>query len=119
MIPTLDPTLAFISMPGGWEWGAILIIGVLLFGRRLPEIGHSIGKSIVEFKRGVRGVKDEIDNEVAKDRAEQEKAQFDKKYSTQNLPEGETSRTVARGDAVEEQPPGNAGNPGSNPNPAV
>ena len=40
----------------------ILGIGVLLFGKRLPEVGRSLGKSIVEFKKGVRGIEDEIDS---------------------------------------------------------
>ncbi len=39
----------------------ILGLGVLLFGKRLPEVGRSLGKSIVEFKKGVRGIEDEID----------------------------------------------------------
>ena len=100
------PVLA-MWMPSGWEWIAILIVGVLLFGRRLPEIGHSVGKSIVEIKRGVRGVKDEIDKEVAKDRAEQDKP------ATGSLPEGDTSRTVARGEDLDERPA--HGSEGANP----
>ncbi len=39
----------------------LLIIGVLLFGRRLPEVGRSLGKGIVEFKKGMRGLEDEVD----------------------------------------------------------
>lgn len=56
-------TLAVLGLPGGWEWAIILVIGLLLFGRRLPEVGRSLGKSIVEFKRGVKGIQDEIENE--------------------------------------------------------
>ncbi len=37
----------------------LLLIGVLLFGRRLPELGRYLGKGIVEFKKGVRGFEDE------------------------------------------------------------
>jgi len=61
MATCAQTTLAFISMPGGWEWIIILVIGLLLFGRRLPEIGRSVGKTIVEFKKGMA----EIDNDVA------------------------------------------------------
>jgi sec-independent protein translocase protein TatA len=39
----------------------IAIIGILLFGKRLPEIGRSLGKGIVEFKKGLKGLEDEIE----------------------------------------------------------
>ena len=41
----------------------LLVIGVimlLLFGRRLPEVGKSLGKGIVEFKKGISGVEEEV-----------------------------------------------------------
>ena len=50
-------------MPSGWEWMALVVIGLLVFGRRLPEVGRSVGKSIVEFKKGIKGIEDEIDDE--------------------------------------------------------
>ena len=40
----------------------LLILGVLLFGRKLPEIGKYLGKGIVEFKKGMRGMEDEIES---------------------------------------------------------
>ena len=52
---------AFISMPGTWEWVVIALFGLLLFGKRLPEVGKSLGKSIVEFKKGLAGIEDNID----------------------------------------------------------
>lgn len=51
---------AFIGMPGPMEMMIILGIGVLLFGKRLPEVGRSLGKGIMEFKKGVQGIEDEI-----------------------------------------------------------
>jgi len=61
----LATTLA-IGMPGPVELIIILAIGLLIFGRRLPEVGRSLGKSIVEFKRGVRDIQNEIDEETEK-----------------------------------------------------
>jgi sec-independent protein translocase protein TatA len=46
--------------PGPMELLIIGIIAVLLFGKRLPEVGRSLGKGIVEFKKGVRGIEDEV-----------------------------------------------------------
>jgi len=50
------------GMPGGWEWLIIAGIGLLLFGRRLPEVGRSLGRGIVEFKKGIKGIEDEIED---------------------------------------------------------
>jgi sec-independent protein translocase protein TatA len=35
-------------------------IALLLFGSRLPEVARGLGKSVVEFKRGLNGIQDEI-----------------------------------------------------------
>ena len=53
-------TLAFFSLPGGAEWIIILVIGLLLFGRRLPEVGRSIGQGIKEFKKGLKDNEDDV-----------------------------------------------------------
>ena len=45
---------------GGQEILLLLVLGVLLFGRKLPDIGRSFGKTIVEFKKGVKGIEDEV-----------------------------------------------------------
>jgi sec-independent protein translocase protein TatA len=37
------------------------LIALLLFGKRLPEVARSLGKGVTEFKRGLQGVRDEID----------------------------------------------------------
>ena len=47
---------------GGWEWMIVGMIALLLFGKRLPEVARSLGKGIVEFKKGVRGIEDEVDS---------------------------------------------------------
>ncbi len=53
-------SLAF-GTPGPIELTFILIVALLLFGRRLPDVARSVGKSIVEFKKGIKDVKDDID----------------------------------------------------------
>jgi len=58
--------MAFISMPGSGEWMVILIIGLLIFGRRLPDVARGLGKSVSEFKKGMREFQDSA-NEVARD----------------------------------------------------
>ncbi len=56
----LPQTLAFFSLPGGMEWLVILVIGLLLFGRRLPEVGRAMGRTIVEFKKGMASIEEEV-----------------------------------------------------------
>lgn len=53
-------TLAFIPNFSGWELLIILVVGLLIFGSRLPSVGKNLGKSIVEFKKGIKGVEEEI-----------------------------------------------------------
>jgi sec-independent protein translocase protein TatA len=62
MIETF-PNLAFLG-PLGWpEMLVLALLGVLIFGKRLPEVGKSIGKGIVEFKKGLSGVQEELENQ--------------------------------------------------------
>lgn len=53
--------LAYISMPGPMEMLIIAAIVLLLFGNRLPSTMRSLGRGIVEFKKGVQGIEDDVD----------------------------------------------------------
>ena len=53
--------------PGPLEIILILAVLVLVFGRRLPDIARSLGKSLSEFKKGVHEAeetKDELKRDV-------------------------------------------------------
>jgi len=39
---------------GGTQLLILLVVVLLLFGNRLPETMRSLGKSVTEFKKGVR-----------------------------------------------------------------
>ena len=63
MIENVQSVLAF-GMPGGWEWIVVLVVAVLIFGRRLPEIARGVGKSVTEFKKGIKEAQHEVDEVV-------------------------------------------------------
>lgn len=52
MLPNLGPMEMMIVMG----------LAVLLFGKRLPEVGRSLGKGIVEFKKGLNEVTSGLDD---------------------------------------------------------
>lgn len=56
-------------MPGPMEMVIIGGIVLLLFGSRLPSTMRSLGRGIVEFKKGVKGIEDDVEGagQVAKD----------------------------------------------------
>ena len=50
----------------GWpEILLALVIALIIFGRRLPEVARSLGKSLTEFKKGVKETKDDIEDAVS------------------------------------------------------
>jgi sec-independent protein translocase protein TatA len=52
------------GMIGQWELVVILVIALLVFGKRLPDIARSVGKSLSSFKKGLKDVEDDIDTDV-------------------------------------------------------
>jgi len=52
-------TLMFFTL-GTWEAIVLVVIALLVFGSRLPEVMRSMGKGITEFKKGLRDVDENI-----------------------------------------------------------
>ena len=51
--------LAFIGLPGGYEFLVVAFVALLIFGNRLPGVMRSLGQGVTEFKKGVAGIEDE------------------------------------------------------------
>ena len=86
-------------MPGPMEMLFLAVLGLLIFGKRLPEGGKSLGKSIVEFKKGLAGVEDEINTAVTAPRQQDmlpppnktPEATQQRTENNQNTPTGQAS----------------------------
>ena len=73
---TTVTTLAF-GMPGWQELLILGVIGLLIFGKRLPEVGRSIGKGIVEFKKGLAGIDEEVEEAAQRQKQKQKEIEAD------------------------------------------
>ncbi len=54
--------LAF-GMPSTGEWMLILMVGVIVYGRRLPEVGRQLGRTVANLRRGLDDFKREVDRD--------------------------------------------------------
>jgi len=74
---TYGGIFAIIGTPFGHPFAylVILIVALLLFGNRLPGMMRSLGRSVVEFRKGVSGVEDGI-NDVVRSVDDQAKAEM-------------------------------------------
>lgn len=61
----MHPTFAFLGALSPMHILIVVAVGILLFGKRLPEIGRTLGKGIVEFKKGLNGLEDEVTNQIS------------------------------------------------------
>jgi sec-independent protein translocase protein TatA len=61
----MSPVFALLPNLGPVELIVIALVVLLLFGNRLPSVMRSMGKGIVEFKKGVSGIEDESDKPAA------------------------------------------------------
>ncbi len=59
-------TLGLLPNLGMPELIILAALGLLIFGRRLPEVGRGLGRSIVEFRKGLKGVEDEVEDAANK-----------------------------------------------------
>src|SRR5437868_5719356 len=53
----------YASIAGMQDWVLILVLFFIMFvvfGKRLPDVGRSLGKGIMEFKKGMKGLEDDV-----------------------------------------------------------
>lgn len=57
-------------VPNMYELLLLLALAFLFFGRKLPELGKSLGQSVVEFKKGLKGVEDDPSKTLGQDQSQ-------------------------------------------------
>jgi sec-independent protein translocase protein TatA len=98
------PLILAFGIPGGYEWIILLVIALLIFGRRLPEVGRWLGQGIVEFKKGVKGITDEIDDASSEKRPPERIPDQSQRSSHEQGSSEREAQTVPRSsDATEEK----------------
>lgn len=59
---TMNTLLLLGWVPGPLELIIIGVVMLLLFGNRLPSVMRSLGRGVVEFKKGVQGIEEDINS---------------------------------------------------------
>ena len=62
---------AFFQNLGMTELMIVAFVSLLIFGNRLPSVMRSLGKSVTEFKKGVSGIEDDIDQAGTSDKKQE------------------------------------------------
>lgn len=83
--------LAFIGGISPIQLTILLLLGLLIFGRKLPEVGRGLGRSIVEFRKGIQGIEDEVDAAAKKPSGSTEK-------TTEHLPSAQSRSDMVQPD---------------------
>ena len=72
---------------GPTEMMIVGVIAVILFGNRLPSVARSLGKSLTEFKKGMREFENEMHSSIYSDPPKSESKQIEQKKPAENPPE--------------------------------
>lgn len=83
---------------GPMEMVLLMALGVLLFGKRLPEVGRSLGKGIVEFKKGLNGIGDDLESSTSSSSSSSYRSSSD--YGPPRYGEGHASGDSAYADTA-------------------
>ncbi len=67
----MKPTLDIIAWAvGPWELIVIGVVALLIFGNRIPGLAKSLGRSIVEFKKGLHEAETDETKALGDDQAD-------------------------------------------------
>ena len=111
--------LAFLDILSFQSILILAIVGVLLYGERLPEVAASLGKQIMQLKKSFQGIRNEIeavafDAKQAVDRSMERTDDFAREESTAPKFEPPPAEAVAEA-SLSEPHYSHGGSPSDNP----
>ena len=59
-----SPVLLGFWSPGPYEMLLVAVVALLLYGGQLPDVARSWGKTFAEFRRGLSGIQNEINDAI-------------------------------------------------------
>lgn len=92
------PGLNFLAWAVGWQEILVIVVVVLILfgGRKIPELARGIGRGMREFKREMRGVKEDFDEAMKEEEEEDPRPRPKKKRKrpvSETAEDAETSET--------------------------
>ena len=103
----VTPSLLFIGGLSTWEMLVVVMVGLLLFGSKLPDVGRQLGRSLMEFKKGLKGFTEDM-----------QATERETERLISEAEENERRRRAARDAAKQDPPPPNGDDVPSDPPPA-
>lgn len=104
MLGMAERIIPFVAWtPGPWEIVIIVVAILILFGgRKIPELARGVGRGLREFKREMRGVKQDLeeaaDSVEKDDEYEPEPPRRRKKRRPKPKPEGDEQAAAPQDD---------------------
>ena len=59
----MTPMMAFFSGLGAGEFCFLVVLGILLYGKNLPTVARTLGRTIGEFRKHMKSVEEQIKKE--------------------------------------------------------
>ena len=100
----LSAPLAFLNFADPVLLIILGVVGILVFGRKLPEIGRNLGKSIVEFKKGLNDAGQENHKSVEEGSDKPSKTLYAENMDNKKVPSTTPPRSIKQIASTTDEP---------------
>lgn len=75
----MSASLAIFSGLGPLEFAALVILGIMLYGKNLPTVARTLGRTIGEFRKQMKSVEEQVRREAFQEELRQARDEEDRK----------------------------------------